>query len=384
MLYEFLNENRKEILALSEKKCLELAGVRPSSNQLTEGLPIFYGQLMTVLKTQADFPKHNPKEEKVKMAVAATDANEIALTTASGRPEEVCLAESAGSHGKELLRLGYTLSHVVHTYGSMCQSITELATTKQKLITADEFHDLNRCLDIAIAGAVTEFQALSKNQENTRENEHLGFLAHELRNALGTVTISAQLIREGTVGFSGSTGKVFDRGLKRIADLIDKSLMEVRLKVDPTVRPESVQILQLVDQIAVTAGVEARSRKQVLEIDVNPSLVVQADQQLVYSAISNLVQNAIKYTRSGGKISVRAKSEGPNVVLEVEDECGGLKNETVDLFKPFEQQNENRKGLGLGLAISKRAVSLNRGSITVSNLPGKGCIFKVVLPKESH
>jgi signal transduction histidine kinase len=384
MLHEFLKEHQKEILARSEKRCLELAGVRPSSVQLEKGLPIFYDQLLTVLKTQADSPQPDPKKEKAEMAVAATDANEVAMTAASGRPEEVGLAESAGSHGKELLRLGYTLSHVVHTYGSMCQSITQLATEKKAPITPDEFHDLNRCLDIAIAGAVTEFQTLSKSQENTRENEHLGFLAHELRNALGTVTMSAELIRDGTVGFSGSTGQVFDRGLKRIAELIDKSLMEVRLKVDPTVRPESVQILQLVDQIAVTAGVEARSRKQILEIDVDPSLVVQADQQLIYSAVSNLIQNALKYTRSGGKITVRAKLEGKNVVIEVEDECGGLTNETVDLFKPFEQQNENRKGLGLGLTISKRAISLNHGSISVSNLPGKGCIFKIVLPTELH
>jgi signal transduction histidine kinase len=240
MLYEFLKENQKEILAISEKKCLELAGVRPSSGQLEKGLPIFYDQLLTVLKTQAVAPRRDPKKEKVDMAAAATNANEMAMTAASGRPEEVCLAESAGSHGKELLRLGYTLSHVVHTYGSICQSITQLATEKKAPITADEFHDLNRCLDIAIAGAVTEYQTLSKSQENTRENEHLGFLAHELRNALGTVTMSAELIKDGTVGFSGSTGQVFDRGLKRIAELIDKSLMEVRLKVDPTLRPESV------------------------------------------------------------------------------------------------------------------------------------------------
>ena len=79
---------------------------------------------------------------------------------------------------------------------------------------------------------------------------------------------------------------------------------------------------------------------------------------------------------------MRAKSEGGDVVIEVEDECGGLSNESVDLFKPFEQQNENRKGLGLGLTISKKAVALNHGAISVKNLPGKGCVFKIVLPKE--
>jgi signal transduction histidine kinase len=381
MLYEFLLENQKEILAMAEKKSLELAGVRPGSDQLREGLPIFYTQLMTVLKAQAASPKPEPKKQNADMARAATNENEEAMAKASGRPQEAVLAASAGSHGKELLRLGYTLSHVVHAYGAMCQSITELATIKKTVILADEFHDLNRCLDIAIAGAVTEFQALSNKQEDNRETQHLGFLAHELRNALGTVTMSIELIKDGTVGFGGSTGRILDRSLKLIAELIDKSLMEVRLKVDPTVRPESIQLLQLMDQIAVTAGVEARSRNQILEIKVDPSLVVRADQQLIYSAISNLIQNALKYTRDGGRISIRAKSVEQNVEIEVEDECGGLTSETVDLFKPFEQQNENRKGLGLGLTIAKRAISLNHGTINLSNLPGKGCIFRVVLPK---
>ena len=311
---------------------------------------------------------------------AANDSNEVAMARASGRPNEAVLAASARLHGKELLRLGYTLSHVVHAYGSMCQAITELATKKKSVITPGEFNDLNGCLDIAIAGAVTEFQALSNTQESTRENEHLGFLAHELRNALGTVTMSLELIRDGTVGFGGSSGQVLDRGLKRIEQLIDKSLMEVRLKVDPSVRPGPVQILQLVDQIAVTAGVEARSREQILQIEINPDLVVRADQQLIYSAISNLIQNALKYTRSVGKITVRAKSVDQSAVVEVEDECGGLTNETVDLFKRFEQHNENRKGLGLGLTIAKRAITLNHGTISLSNLPGRGCIFKIVLP----
>jgi C4-dicarboxylate-specific signal transduction histidine kinase len=67
----------------------------------------------------------------------------------------------------------------------------------------------------------------------------------------------------------------------------------------------------------------------------------------------------------------------------VEDECGGLApNAETDLFKPFEQQNANRKGLGLGLTIAQRAIALNHGTIKVQNLPERGCIFKITLPKK--
>lgn len=382
MLYNFLFENKNKILDMTENKSLALAGVRPSSDQLKRGLPIFYQQLLTVLKDVASNHSENGTIDSHAMIDAAKGSDEPALAKASGHKDEINLTKSAGGHGVELLRLGYTLSHVVHAYGAMCQSITEYATEKNAKITAAEFHDLNRCLDAAIAGAVTEFQALRNTQESSREVEHLGFLAHELRNALGTVTMSLEIIKDGTVGFKGSVGKVLDRGLLRIGELIDRSLTEVRLRVDPKVYTDHIDLLQLVDQIVVTANIEARQKNQTLEIAIDANLTIEADQQLIYSAVSNLVQNALKYTHTGGLIQIRGKILDENIIVEVEDECGGLNDATVDLFKPFKQQNENRKGLGLGLTIAQRAIVLSNGSIEVQNLPKKGCIFRISLPNK--
>ncbi len=381
MLYEFLLMNEKEILAMTEAKALDLAGIRPSSIQLKKGLPIFYEQLKAVLKLEAASSRATlTPPGQAAMAEAACDNDEPGIAEASGRPGEAELAVAAGIHGTELLRLGYTLSHVVHAYGSMCQAITELASKKKISVTPDEFHDLSRCLDIAIAGAVTTYQSIRNTEISNREVESLGVLAHELRNALATVKLSIELIKNGTVGFKGSTGQVLDQGLNRMEELIDRSLTEVRLRVDPKVHSESVGLLQLVNQIAVTAEIEARSRDQSLVIQIDPKLVIQADQQLIYSALSNMIQNALKYTHVGGRINVRASSLGENTIVEVEDECGGLSDIAVDLFRPFEQQNENREGLGLGLTIAQRAAALNRGKIVVRNLPGKGCIFQMMLP----
>jgi len=383
MLHDFLLENEKEILGMTEKKARDLAEDGPSSDLLKQGLPIFYRQLMLVLShKQSIYQKY--KVDKVGMAQAARDADKPALSAASGRPDEVELAKSAGRHGVELLRLGYTLSHVVHAYGALCQSITELATKKNAHITTTEFHDLNQCLDVAVAGAVTEYEQHQSSKESNREIEHLGSLAHELRNALNTVVMAFQLIKEGSVTASGNTGQVLERGLKRLDQLIDRSLTEVRLKVDPKIIVEPGFLLQVVDQIALTAKIEARSRNQTLEIRIDPALVIKADQPLFQSALSNLIQNALKYSRDGGKIQVRAKVVDENIVVEVEDECGGLApHAETELFKPFEQQNRNRKGLGLGLTIAQRAVSLNHGTLKAENLPGKGCIFRITLPKKS-
>jgi len=381
MLYKFLIENEKEILGMTERKTLALAGVRPSSEQLKMGLPIFYKQLLNVLllnRGHANLSTMNLEG----MAKAAANSDEPAMAMAAGRPDDAAVATSAGIHGIELLRLGYTLSHVVHAYGAMCQSITELATTKNIIITSSEFRDLNLCLDVAIAGAVTEYQSIRNTQESTRELEHLGFLAHELRNAIGTVKMALELIKDGTVGFGGSLGQVLDRGVKRIEELIDRSLTEVRLRVDPSVRQETVSLIQIVNQLMVTAEIEAQLKNQILELYIDPTLVAEADQQLVYSAVSNLIQNALKYTHVGGKIQIRGAYAGNNIVIEVEDECGGLSERASDIFKPFEQQHENRKGLGLGLTIAQKAINLNNGTIEVRNLPGKGCVFTITLPKK--
>jgi signal transduction histidine kinase len=380
MLYDFLLQNQKEILAMTEMKTLELAGFRPSSEKLREGLPIFYKQLIEVLRIQGKPPEPS-KADKKKMVKAASASDEPALAEAAGNSDDAAFAKAASLHGTELLRLGYTLSNVVHAYGAMCQSITELATNKKTHITPNEFHDLNRCLDTAIAGAVTGYQSLLNIQEKSREIEHLGFLAHELRNSLTSVNISLQLIKKGTVGFGGSTGKLLEKGLHRIEELIDRSLTEVRLRVDPKIHAESGYLLQLIDQIILTAEIEARLKTQTFEIQIDPNLIIVADHQLMFSALSNLIQNAIKYSHHGAKIQVRGKSEGERIVFEVEDECGGLSDNTVSLFKPFEQQHENRNGLGLGLTITQRAVTLNHGTIDVRDLPGKGCIFRITLPK---
>lgn len=388
MLYEFLQKNQEEILNLTEEKTLELAGGLSSSTQLESGLPIFFEQLLDVLLLEREEKKNYADEsDKVRsrnkplMVKAASESDETSLAESSGRPDEAELAKTAKAHGEELLRLGYTLSHVVHAYGAICQAITELATTKDIKISPNEFHDLNRCLDIAIAGAVTGFSLDQNAQKSNQEVEHLGSLAHELRNALTSVNIAFQLIKKGTVATGGSTAQLVDKGLRRIEDLIDRSLTEVRIKIDPRVTIETGYLLQLVDQIVTTASVEAQSKNQTLNIDVDPKIIIKADQQLFYSAISNLIQNAIKYSRVGGEIEIRGNIVGQNIVVEVEDECGGLlTTNAADLFKPFEQQHKNKQGLGLGLTIAQRAMELNLGSIKAKNIPGKGCIFTTTLP----
>lgn len=354
MLQKFLEKNRKEILSLSEEKILAFAGQRSSSEELRKALPLFYDHLISYLKSSCDAP---PTEDIKKDAVG---------------------------HGKELLRLHYTLSQVVQSYGAMCQAITGLAQKIDADISSQDFNQLNLCLDVAIAAAVSEFQYRNVQASEKREVEHLGFLVHELRNSLSSATIAADMIAQGLVGSNGSTGNILQMNLRRMRDLIDRSLSEVRMRADSEVNIEIFQLSALVDQVLYTAQSEAREKKQILTNEIKSGIELSTDRQLLLSTIANLTQNALKYTKVGGRILWRANfdRDAKNIIFEIEDECCGLAPEVEkNLFSPFKSGGVDQTGLGLGLTIVQRAVLLLKGTISVRNLPGKGCIFILSIPK---
>lgn len=118
-------------------------------------------------------------------------------------------------------------------------------------------------------------------------------------------------------------------------------------------------------------------------MSVDLEIIVTADRQILLSAVSNLVQNAIKYTKRNGYIFLRGELSKDRIIIEIEDQCGGLVNDKIQsLFEPFTQENDDRSGLGLGLAITKKAVHLCQGKISVENIPGKGCIFRLDIPQK--
>jgi signal transduction histidine kinase len=98
--------------------------------------------------------------------------------------------------------------------------------------------------------------------------------------------------------------------------------------------------------------------------------------------VGNLLQNALKFTRPSTDVTLRVGASAERVLIEIEDECGGLPHGNVeDLFRPFEQRSADRTGLGLGLAFSRWGAEANNGRISTRNLPGKGCVFLVDLPR---
>lgn len=355
MLHDFLITNRENILDRSRAKLTSRQVPRPTESELVRGLPLFLDHMILVL------------------------GEDGAEQTAGQRT----LSVGAAQHGSDLLRRGLTVGQVVQDYGSICQSVTELADENGLAISAAEFHTFNRCLDDAIAQAVTEYE---RQRDRTGGGgpgtAKLGFLAHEMRNLLTTSMLTFEAVAKGTVGVQGSTGNLLGRSLRRMRTLIDRTLAEVRLEAGIE-KPERVCVAELIEEIEVIATLEANARGIQLSVEAGPcDVAVQADHQILASVVANLVQNAFKFTRPLGHIAVRTHTEGDRVLIDVEDECGGLPpGRTDDLFRPFEQRGVDQTGLGLGLSISMKGAQASGGLIHVRDLPGTGCMFTVDLPR---
>lgn len=358
MLHEFLEMHRTKILALCARKISKVANSVESSDLMDRGLPLFYDELIEVLRCGKD-------------------------KTTDPERENDTIAHGAALRGKESHRLGYTLSQVVHSYGALCQAITEYAAENSgDPILANEFNRLNLTLDIGIAEAVTEFDRGQREEVNRQEVIRLGALAHELRNSLSNAAMAHRMIQKGVVGVSGNTSQILEDAHKRMRDIIDRSLAEVRLQGEPRVEFERCRVLHLISDVEITATIDASAKAIQLQIEIPSELEVFADRHLVTSAIANLVQNAIKFTKPNGTIQIRATSANGEVLIEVEDECGGLPPGKIEeLFQPFSQKGSDKSGIGLGLTISRRAISLNEGTLSARDLPGKGCVFSIQLPQ---
>ena len=315
MLHDFISSNRQEIIARCRARVSARSIPSPTKAEIDHGVPVFLDQLADALRRHLN---------------SSAD-----------------IASSAVRHGHELLLHGFTVSQVVHDYGDVCQAITELAVEMNAPISTDDFRRLNKCLDDAIAGAVTEFSR-EQNQstldgETARGSERAGFLAHEMRNLLNTAIIAFEVLKTGSVGVGGSMGAVLHRSLMGARALAGRSLAEVRL-TEGAQNPVKFSVAGFIEELAQAATMEGQSRGIGLRVmPVDEDVVVEADRQVLTAVVMNLLQNAFKFTRPGTTVVLSVGASAERVVIEVQDECGGLPGGDVrELFRPFQQRGADR------------------------------------------
>ncbi len=354
MLYEFITLNREEIISRCRAKVATRSIPPPSEAEINHGVPLFLDQLVEMLRS------------------------------GSGTLD---IDASAGKHGHDLLLQGFTVSQVVHDYGDVCQTVTDLALETDAPISTEDFRTLNRCLDQAIASAVTiytrESQQSQSDDAEDRDNERLGFLVHELRNLLNTAVVAFDVLKSGNVGVGGSTGAVLNRSLTGLRDLISGTIEQVRSSKVVKSRTR-ILVSEFIQELGAASALEADARGLKLIVPpVQDDLGVDADRQILAAVVGNLVQNALKFTHAESTVTLSVRGSADRVLIEVQDECGGLHGEAGDqeLVASFEQRGADRTGLGIGLAFSRWGTEANGGRLYARNLPGTGCIFTVDLPR---
>lgn len=330
-------------------------------------------------------PESMPTIELIDHLPKFLDEVIVALRIEAGVPAEVSTeerAQTARGHGEQRLRLGFSLDAVVREYGALHDAIV---TTARELGVQPTFDELQCVFSSTISGiarAVSEYARQRDAEQQRQHNEHIAFIAHELRNPLASATAAQEILKlQGVMPATSRPAIALDRALLNMQELIDHALSVARVASGIELRRERVELGELLADAELVAGGEAESREVEIHVHVEQDVTLEIDRRLVRSALNNIVRNAVKYTARGTTIDIRSRIDGGHVIIEVEDGCGGLPPGKVEAaFAPFVRLTTREPGFGLGLAIAKQAVDAHAGTIRVQDLPGKGCIFVLELP----
>lgn len=248
---------------------------------------------------------------------------------------------------------------------------------------------------IAVSQDVTEQQRASElaREAARQKDEFIAVLAHELRNPLAPIRTSMGIFRnyEPTEPRLAKCRDIIDRQVRHMARLLDDLLDVSRLsRGELTLQRSTVRLKDVIaDAFETVQPIMDDHRHSVIRPDVDPGLLLEGDATRLAQVLTNLLNNAAKYTEHGGTIAVAVEPGQEQVTISVRDSGIGLRPDTAErIFELFHQVADARHraegGLGIGLALSKRIVELHGGRIAVaSDGPGRGSTFIVTLPVQT-
>ena len=221
-------------------------------------------------------------------------------------------------------------------------------------------------------------------EADRRKDEFLAVLSHELRNPLAAATNAVRVLQEGADG-GGELLAILDRQTKYLARLVDDLLDVARLNTGKIVlRLDVVDLETIVVRCLDALRAVGRLSERSITSDLEPALV-RGDAMRLEQIVSNLLENAVKYSQDGDRIGLELRCERDECVLRVSDSGRGIAAETLprvfDFFVQEAPSDSARGGLGIGLALVRHLVGLHGGSIEArSDGPGRGSEFVLRLP----
>jgi len=215
----------------------------------------------------------------------------------------------------------------------------------------------------------------------------LAIVSHDLRNPLGSITTSAEMLRRlagtpnATVERLGKYLDLIDRAAERmnrwVRDLLDLSRFDAgALTIQVAAHPAAPMVREIVERFGPLAAAKA------IVIKVHAGdVIVRCDRERIVQVLSNLVGNAIRFTPEGGRVAIGATATEAGVRFSVVDTGAGVEpDQLANIFDRYWQGNRSGIGAGLGLSIAKALIELHGGRIWVDTPPGGGAAFCFTLP----
>jgi two-component system, OmpR family, phosphate regulon sensor histidine kinase PhoR len=300
------------------------------------------------------------------------------------------LKDNPAIHGLDRLELGFDVEEVVGEYNALRGVILNLIEAHDLQVKGLMNHTINRVIDKSIGLAVKTYATQKALEVQQRREEHLSFVAHDLRAPLSTISIAAQLLEnrlpngasdEPTANLLATLG----RNVTRLNELIVKVIQEENnLNADPNerARRRDVELKPLVDGLMRDLDPMAVSSDAKLFNQIPAEIIVFADPNLLTLVFQNLISNAISYTPHGNIIvGARQDPEANAVECWVSDNGAGIPSgRTQKVFEKLVTDPDRNAGMGLGLAIVRQFVEAHGGNVSVDSVVGVGSTFRFNLP----
>jgi signal transduction histidine kinase len=264
----------------------------------------------------------------------------------------------------------------------------------QVAYTPDDAQMLGLFADQA-AAALTTVEAFSRQAQaveqlerlNRAKSEFVSIVSHEFRTPLTGIQGFSEMMRDEQLSleemreYAGDINKDSQRLNRMIDEMLDLDRMESGRM---TIHPERMDLNAVLNE--AVNRVRPNAPNHTLSLDLQPDLpAIHADRDRLTQVASNLLNNAVKYSPTGGRITVRSRAEGDQVRIEVRDEGLGIPPEALEtIFERYSrvdsQATKDIPGTGLGLPIVRQIVHLHGGKVWAESELGRGSVFHVALP----
>ncbi len=294
---------------------------------------------------------------------------------------------SPPAHGVQRFHDGLDVGEVVAEYNLLRVAFITVAERHGLYVVGEAARIINHRIDEAVRLAVMSFAAQQALIRKDQQDEHLAFIAHDLRTPLNAVSLLIDALKEGldakAITEAGDLFEIVTRNLNRVEDYI-KKVLDLNLQPSATgssFRPErrTFELWPLVQRLIL--DLRSVSSKHDIEVlnEIPRRLTMHADAGLISQVFQNLLGNAFKYAASG-RVVVSANENGDGVNCVVHDNGAGIPLEM--LAKVFDRSatDPEKEGAGLGLAIVKQIVDAHDGTVTAESTHGAGATFSFTIP----